>query len=233
MKLCFTTFRKTTFAKDNATLIEWLMADLFTPFSTGFAASATLIIAIGAQNLFVLRQGLRREHVGPIVLFCGCVDALLIIAGVGGVGAILGAAPQFTMLLTLGGSAFLAWHGVTALRRLSVPARIEIGEAHGLTLGRAITSTAGFTFLNPHVYLDTVLLLGMIGAAQPVALRPVFAAGAISASVSWFVALGFGARLLKPVFTRPAAWRVLDAIVGLTMLALAGSLLLRAVHKAG
>jgi L-lysine exporter family protein LysE/ArgO len=100
-----------------------------------------------------------------------------------------------------------------------------------LTLGRAIAGAAGFTFLNPHVYLDTVLLLGTIASAQPATLRPIFAAGAISASFSWFAALGFAARILKPVFMRPAAWRVLDALVGVTMLALAGSLLLRAVHQ--
>ncbi len=209
------------------------MANLLAPFFMGFVSSAALIIAIGAQNLFVLRQGLRREHVVPIVLFCSCADALLIIAGVAGVGALIGAAPHFRMLLTLGGSAFLFWHGVTALRRLSAANRIEIGGANGLTLRRAIALTAGFTFLNPHVYLDTVLLLGTIGSAQPAASRPIFAIGAISASASWFVALGFGARLLKPLFTRPAAWRALDAIVGVTMLALAGSLLLRAFHQIG
>ncbi|GAN79489.1 LysE/ArgO family amino acid transporter [Acidocella aminolytica] len=209
------------------------MANFLTSFLTGFASSAALIIAIGAQNLFVLRQGLRREHVLPIVLFCGCADAILIIAGVGGVGAFVGAAPRFTMLLTLGGCVFLTWHGVTALRRLSVVSKVEIGAGNGLTLRRAIASTAGFTFLNPHVYLDTVLLLGAIGSAQPAALRPAFTAGAISASVSWFTALGFGARILKPVFSRPAAWRALDAIVGLTMLALAGSLLLRVTYQGG
>lgn len=201
-----------------------------TAFVTGFASSAALIVAIGAQNLFVLRQGLRHEHVGAIVLFCGCSDAVLILAGVSGVGAFLGAAPQFTALLTLGGAAFLSWHGVTALRRVMAENAVALGAEERLTLGRAMATTAGFTFLNPHVYLDTVLLLGTIGAAQAAALRPVFAAGAIAASFSWFVVLGFGARVLKPVFLRPASWRVLDALVGATMLALAASLLMRVVH---
>lgn len=201
-----------------------------TAFITGFASSAALIVAIGAQNLFVLRQGLRHEHVGAIVLFCGCSDAVLILAGVSGVGAFLGAAPQFTALLTLGGVVFLTWHGVTALRRVMAENAVALGAEERLTLGRAMATTAGFTFLNPHVYLDTVLLLGTIGAAQAASLRPVFAAGAIAASFSWFVALGFGARVLKPVFLRPASWRVLDALVGATMLALAASLLMRVVN---
>ena len=202
------------------------MVNLLPAFITGFAASAALIVAIGAQNLFVLRQGLRHEHVGPIVLFCGGADAVLIIVGVGGVGAVLGAMPQLTAFLALGGAAFLGWYGLTALRRMAAAASVTLGEAKALTLGRALAATAGFTFLNPHVYLDTVLLLGTLGAAQPAPLRPAFAAGAVTASFLWFAALGFGARLLRPVFTRPAAWRVLDCLVGLTMLALAASLVL-------
>ena len=204
------------------------MANLITAFVTGFISSAALIIAIGAQNLFVLRQGLRHEHVGPIVLFCGCADAVLIVAGVGGVGALIGAAPQFTIVLTLGGAVFLAWHGVGALRRMAKEGAVSMAAGARLTLGRALAMTAGFTFLNPHVYLDTVLLLGTIGAGQPAPLRPIFAAGAMAASFAWFAALGFGARVLKPLFMRPLAWRVLDGLVGVTMLVLAGSLLLRA-----
>ncbi len=209
------------------------MDHLIPAFSTGFATSAVLIIAIGAQNLFVLRQGLRREHVGPIVLFCGSADAVLIIAGVSGVGALAAALPQLTALLALGGAAFLGWYGVVALRRMAAPGAMAVAETGGVTLARALAATAGFTFLNPHVYLDTVLLLGTVGAAQPPPLRPVFVAGAAAASFVWFSALGFGARLLKPVFTRPAAWRVLDLLVGITMLMLAASMLARAVHDAG
>ncbi len=205
------------------------MTNLLPPFITGFASSAALIVAIGAQNLFVLRQGLRREHVGPIVLFCGFADAVLIVAGVSGVGAFLGAAPQFTSLLALGGAAFLASYGLIALRRMLVPAAVTMTENGGLTLRRALAATAGFTFLNPHVYLDTVLLLGTIGSAQPAPLRPVFVLGAVCASFAWFTALGYGARILKPIFARPAAWRVLDALVGITMLALAASLIVRVV----
>jgi L-lysine exporter family protein LysE/ArgO len=180
------------------------MAHLFSPFLTGFAASAALIAAIGAQNLFVLRQGLQSEHISAIVLFCGSADALLIVAGVSGVGAFLAAIPQLTMLLSLGGAVFLGCYGIVALRRSLNGGAALMGETAGVTLGRAIAATASFTFLNPHVYLDTVLLLGTVGAAQPAALRPLFMAGAASASFLWFSALGFGARLLKPVLTRPA-----------------------------
>lgn len=198
-------------------------------YLSGFALSAALIIAIGAQNLFVLRQGLRREHVGAIVLFCAAADSILIAAGVAGVGAFLAALPQLTRALSLGGAAFLGWYGVQALRRMAAPGSVEVAAGGGITLGRALAATAGFTFLNPHVYIDTVLLMGAAGAAQPLVLRPVFVAGAASASFLWFSALGYGARLLIPFFARPAAWRLLDAVVGATMLTLSASLIARAL----
>jgi L-lysine exporter family protein LysE/ArgO len=186
-------------------------------------------MAIGAQNLFVLRQGLKREHVGPIVLFCGCADAILIAAGVGGVGALLGAMPQLTLVLTIGGAAFLAWYGVKAFQRMMTPEVMTVSATGGITLGRALGATAAFTFLNPHVYLDTVLLMGAAGSAHAPALRPVFVAGAATASITWFAALGYGARILTPLFARPSAWKVLDAIVGIVMLTLAASLIGRIV----
>lgn len=198
---------------------------------SGFLLSATLIIAIGAQNLFVLRQGLKREHVGPIVLFCGFADLALISAGVAGVGAFLTAIPQLVMAATLAGATFLGWYGVKALRRMAVPEAMAVGYAPGLTLRRALATTAAFTFLNPHVYLDTVLLMGMIGAARPVAMRPFFVLGAAIASFAWFAALGFGARLLRPIFAKPASWRVLDAGVGMIMLALSASLIYQALAQ--
>ncbi|MEG8222489.1 LysE/ArgO family amino acid transporter [Sphingomonas sp. HH69] len=203
------------------------MTNMFAPFLSGFLLSAALIMAIGAQNLFVLRQGLKREHVGPVVLFCGGADALLIAAGVAGVGAFLAAIPQLTLFLTIGGAAFLGWYGFKALRRMAAPEIMAVDSNGSISLGGAIAATAGFTFLNPHVYLDTVLLMGAAGSAQPAALRPIFVAGAVSASFTWFAALGYGARLLVPLFARPTAWRVLDAIVGITMLSLAASLLMR------
>jgi L-lysine exporter family protein LysE/ArgO len=199
------------------------------PFLAGFALSAALIMAIGAQNLFVLRQGVRREHVGPVVLLCGSADALLIVLGVGGVGAFLAAVPQLTRAMAWGGAAFLGWYALKALRRAAAPDATPAGVPGEATLARALAATAGFTFLNPHVYLDTVLLMGAAGSAQPEAARPLFVAGAVLASFTWFSALGYGARGLAPLFARPAAWRALDALVGVIMLALAASLVLRAV----
>lgn len=200
------------------------MTNILSTFLTGFAMSAALIMAIGAQNMFVLRQGLKREHVGPIVLFCAGADALLIAAGVGGVGALLGAMPQWTMALTIGGALFLGWYAIKAFARMMTPEAMAVTAQGGVSLGRALATTAAFTFLNPHVYLDTVLLMGAAGSAQAPALRPVFVAGAASASILWFVGLGYGARVLTSLFARPAAWRVLDGIVGVTMLTLAVTL---------
>jgi L-lysine exporter family protein LysE/ArgO len=208
------------------------MHSILATFLTGFAISAALIMAIGAQNLFVLRQGLKREHVGPIVLFCGCADALLMAAGVGGVGgvgALLGAVPKLTMALTIGGAAFLACYGIKAFQRMMAPEALSVTAPGRITLGSALGATAAFTFLNPHVYLDTVLLMGAAGSAQQPELRPVFVVGAVTASISWFAALGYGARILTPIFSRPLAWKVLDAIVGVVMLVLAASLVGRIV----
>lgn len=193
-------------------------------FLSGFALSAALIVAIGAQNLFVLRQGLRGEHVGALVLFFGASDAVLIAAGVGGVGAMLQAVPGLTLILALGGAVFLTWYGVAAFGRVASPSTMSASAAERLSLGRALTTGAAFTFLNPHVYLDTVLLMGTAGSTQPAFVRPAFVLGAACASFLWFAALGYGARLLQPIFIRPSAWRVLDAIVGVVMFTLAASL---------
>ena len=204
------------------------MIDFAPPFVSGFALSAALIIAIGAQNLFMLRQGLRSEHVGPLVLLFGTSDAVLIMAGVGGMGSFLSAVPQWTMILTFAGAAFLGWYALAAFRRMALPGVLVVTVAGGVPLGRALATGAAFTFLNPHVYLDTVLVMGTAGSAQPEALRPVFVLGAAIASFAWFAALGYGARLLQPIFSRPAAWRILDAGVGVVMLALAISLVINA-----
>jgi L-lysine exporter family protein LysE/ArgO len=191
-------------------------------FTTGFALSATLIIAIGAQNAFVLRQGIRREHVAAIVVFCALADLLLIGAGVAGLAGVLGDSPALVALLTTAGSAFLVWYGVRALRRAVLPQSLQAAAGtEPLSLGNAMAQAAGFTLLNPHVYLDTVLLMGSIGTRQPPDMRVWFVGGAACASGVWFTALGFGARLLAPIFARPRAWQVLDTLVGLTMLALA------------
>ena len=192
--------------------------------ATGAALGLTLIVAIGAQNAFVLRQGLRREHVGAIVAFCALADALLMVAGVAGLAQLLGARPGLAWALTAGGAVFLAVYGLRALQRAARPAALRAAEGNvAMTLPQALTQTAAFTLLNPHVYLDTVVLVGTVGAQQGAA-RWWFAAGAAGASVVWFTSLGYGARLLAPVFARPRSWQVLDALIGVTMLLLSGLL---------
>jgi L-lysine exporter family protein LysE/ArgO len=187
-------------------------------FAQGLFLGLGLIVAIGAQNAFVLRQGLRREHVGSVVAFCAVADALLITAGVFGMAQALGDRPMLARGLALGGAAFLAVYGWRALQRARQISALDV-TASGQTLSRvaALAQAAAFTLLNPHVYLDTVLLVGSIGAQQPASLQGWFAAGASTASLLWFSALGFGARWLAPWFARPRAWQVLDGLIGLTM----------------
>jgi L-lysine exporter family protein LysE/ArgO len=202
----------------------------FGTFSQGMALGLGLIVAIGSQNAFVLRQGLRREHVGSVVLFCAVADALLIAAGVWGMAQALGESPQLARALALAGAAFLALYGWRALRRARQSHQLQ--AAGGMaSLGRsaALAQAAAFTLLNPHVYLDTVLLVGSIGAQQPAPLQAWFIAGAGSASALWFSALGFGARWLAPLFARPVAWRLLDALIGVTMFVLAAMLVRHAL----
>ena len=192
---------------------------------TGFALGAALIIAIGAQNAFVLRQGLKREHVGLVVAFCAAADALLMSAGVLGAGQALASLPQLGRLLAAFGALFLGAYGLRALARAWRPASLNAARDAGPTSrGAALAQAAAFTLLNPHVYLDTVLLVGAVGAQQAAPVRPAFLLGACAASVLWFTALGYGARWLTPWFARPAAWRWLDVAIGVTMLALAGLL---------
>jgi L-lysine exporter family protein LysE/ArgO len=197
-------------------------------FTTGFALSATLIIAIGAQNAFVLRQGLRREHVLIIVAFCALADFFLIGAGVAGLAQVLGQAPNLTLALTTGGTLFLAIYGMRALIRARRASSLDVtASTNKISVRSAVAQAAAFTFLNPHVYLDTVLLMGSIGARQSPDARLWFVGGAAAASGAWFTTLGFGARLLRPVFRTPRAWQVLDTVVGVTMLALAASLVFK------
>jgi L-lysine exporter family protein LysE/ArgO len=194
-------------------------------FLQGLALSLGLIVAIGAQNAFVLRQGLRREHVASVVLFCALSDALLIAAGVLGMAQALGERPMVAQALALAGAVFLAVYGWQALRRaLQQNGLLANEEGDGLTWAAAMAQAAAFTLLNPQVYVDTVLLVGSIGAQQPEGLQPWFVAGASSASLLWFCALGFGARWLAPLFAQPRAWQVLDILIGLTMWLLSGML---------
>jgi L-lysine exporter family protein LysE/ArgO len=200
-------------------------------FAQGLFLSLGLIVAIGAQNAFVLRQGLRREHVGSVVAFCAVADAVLITAGVFGMAQALGDRPMLALGLALGGAAFLAVYGWRALQRARQISSLDVTSVgQGLSRGAALAQAAGFTLLNPHVYLDTVLLVGSIGAQQPPPLQAWFAIGASTASLLWFSALGFGARWLAPWFARPRAWQVLDALIGLTMWVLSALLVRHVVN---
>jgi len=200
---------------------------MLTMFMKGFGLGAGLIVAIGAQNAHVLRSGLKRSHVGLTVAICIVCDVALIAAGIAGMGALIRQSPLLLGLARWGGAVFLAWYGVRALRAALRGQSLELGAAAVPPTARAAATTAfALTLLNPHVYLDTVVLLGAIGGQQPTPLRPLFAAGAMSASALWFLLLGYGARLLAPWFARPVAWRQLDGMIAAVMFALALSLAL-------
>lgn len=192
----------------------------------GFLLGASLIVAIGAQNAFVLRQGLRRTFVLSVCMACALSDAVLIMLGVGGLGRLISRSPDLIRWVSLGGAAFLFAYGLVAFRR-AWRAGSSLSEAPDESAGWFATLAAclAFTFLNPHVYLDTLVLVGSLSARHQGSARAAFAIGATLASFAWFFSLGYGARLLSPVFARPNAWRVLDCGIGLTMWALGFALL--------
>ena len=189
-------------------------------YLSGFLLGLSLIIAIGSQNAFVLKQGLKREHIFFVCLFCAVSDALLISAGVGGFGAVTARYPHVIDIAKIAGILFLLGYGLQSLYA-------SVRVSHALTvegqvvssLKKALLLCFGFTWLNPHVYLDTLVLVGMVSTGA--ASKLTFAIGAISASFFFFFALGYGARLLRPLFEKPKAWNILDALVGLLMLYLA------------
>lgn len=199
---------------------------MFEASLTGFLLSATLIVAIGAQNAFVLRQGLRREQVGVVVLLCAGIDLALITIGVSGVAAAAALHPGLLQAVTWFGAAFLIVYGFRAARRAFASDAVQVTSGGTARPARQVAAeTLAVTLLNPHVYLDTMLLVGAVGAQQ--ASRASFVGGAALASTGWFCLLGYGARVLTPLFARPAVWRVLEALVALTMWAIALTLLLR------
>ncbi|WP_111561088.1 LysE/ArgO family amino acid transporter [Rhizobium sp.] len=191
---------------------------------SGLFLGASLIIAIGAQNAFILRQGLLRSHVFVLCLICALSDALLIAAGVAGLGTLVSQSPTLIIAVSLGGMLFLGTYSFMAFRRALQPGAIEAGTPEPLGLKAAVATCLAFTFLNPHVYLDTVVLLGSLSAAYHGVDRLAYGLGAAAASFIWFFGLGYGARLLQPVFAKPAAWRVLDVLIGIVMALLAISL---------
>ncbi|SDS60537.1 L-lysine exporter family protein LysE/ArgO [Friedmanniella luteola] len=201
---------------------------MLTAALAGFLTGFSLIVAIGAQNAFVLRQGLRRRHVGLVVAVCAVSDLVLILAGVAGVGTLVERAPLVLVVVRWLGAAFLLGYGLLAARRAVRGGRLEAAADRPLSASAVLGAALAFTWLNPHVYLDTVLLVGSIASTHGLPGRWWFAAGAGVASLAWFTALGYGARVLTPVFRRRNAWRVLDAGIAVVMLALAVSLLVGA-----
>ena len=191
---------------------------------TGFATGLGLIIAIGAQNAFVLRQGLRREYVFPIVLFAALSDALLIIVGIAGLGALIQGFPLALEVIRYAGAAYLMWFGISAVRRAIKPATLEAASEGKGTLVGALASIAALTYLNPHVYLDTVILLGGV-ANQFSDDRWVFGIGAATASFVWFFSLGYFAKFLSRFVSSPKFWRVLDSFIAVVMFTIAVLLL--------
>jgi L-lysine exporter family protein LysE/ArgO len=186
----------------------------------GFLLGLGLIVAIGAQNAFVLERGLVRNHVFVVCLVCAVSDALLIAAGVAGLGTLISSRPTLILVVTIGGAIFLGTYALVALRRALRPAGMDVRGGRIMPLWPAVLTVLGLTFLNPHVYLDTVILLGSVANQQGDSERWWFAGGAMLGSVLWFGALGFGARLLRPLFARPVSWRVLDGLIAVVMLSL-------------
>ncbi|OOC53661.1 MULTISPECIES: LysE/ArgO family amino acid transporter [Nocardiopsis] len=197
----------------NATLLPALL---------GLGTGLALIVAIGAQNAYVLRLGIegRTGTVLPAVLVCALSDAVLIVCGVLGVGAVVEAAPAAVVVVRLLGAGFLVVYGLSAARRVLRPGALVVGGGIGDGRGAAVTTALVLTWLNPHVYLDTVVFLGSLANQQDGGARWWWAAGAVTGSFVWFFGLGFGARLLRPLFARPGAWRVLDAVIAAVMLTL-------------
>lgn len=200
---------------------------MITAALAGLGLGFSLIVAIGAQNAFVLRQGLLRQHVLVVVAICALSDIVLIALGIAGAGAVFTAVPWLVEVVRWAGAAFLFVYGLLAARRAWKPKALEAADptkAPSSVLAVAGTVLA-LTWLNPHVYLDTLVLLGSVGSTHGDG-RWAFGAGAAVASILWFTLLGFGARLLAPVFARPIAWRVLDGIIAVVMITLAVLLLL-------
>lgn len=195
-------------------------------FLKGLGIGASLIIAIGAQNAFVLRQGLLRQYVFTCALICTLCDMVLIYCGVAGMGLLISSNPQLLTVAKWGGAAFLFAYGARSAWAAFKSGGMAVNGQALPSHAAIVVSAFSFSLLNPHVYLDTVVLLGAVGGQQVGAARTAFTVGAMTASTLWFFSLGYGARLLAPLFARPLAWRVLDGLIALVMWAIAASLLL-------
>jgi L-lysine exporter family protein LysE/ArgO len=202
------------------------MENFYLPLLKGFFTGAGLIIAIGAQNAFVLKQGLKKNHVFATALFCSVADALLIGLGVGGLGEVLTSSPTLLFVAKWGGAAFLFWYGFRAFRSIFRKESLQAQNVH-----EPSSHSLKKLLLNPHVYLDTVVLLGSIGSQFEASMRPFFAIGAIIASFIWFFTLCYGSRLLAPLLKNQNSWKVIDFFVGCVMWWIAISLLLSHTPK--
>ncbi|WP_433663089.1 LysE/ArgO family amino acid transporter [Nocardia sp. CA-128927] len=194
---------------------------------SGLGFGLSLIVAIGAQNAFVLRQGVRGQHIFAVVAVCALSDIVLIAAGVGGFGVVVQSVPAVVTVVRYAGAAFLLGYAVLAARRAFASSALIVGSA-GTTvaLGATVATSLALTWLNPHVYLDTLVLLGSLASTYATPDRWFLGAGAMLGSVVWFTALGYGARRLGPLFARPVAWRVLDSAIAVVMTLLGLGLLL-------
>ncbi|MFV0438519.1 MAG: LysE/ArgO family amino acid transporter [Desulfopila sp.] len=197
---------------------------MLTPFLQGLGTGGGLIAAIGAQNAFVLSQGVRKNHHVVIALICIVCDAVFITAGVGGLGAAVSVNPHLSRLMAWGGAGFLFFHGLRALRSAVRGAGMAVDDQALLTLKTAVLATLAVTLLNPHFYLDTVILLGSVSSQFAGEGRIYFWVGALSASTIWFIALSLGGQLLAPLFSKPVSWRILDSMVWVTMWTIAAML---------
>lgn len=208
-------------------MVEWSLA----PLVQGFGVSAALIIAIGAQNAFVLQQGLRRSHVFVSALTCALCDAVLISLGVGGFGSLIASTPWLTLLATWGGALFLLVYGWRSFRSaLRSNTLIVQGDLARLSLRATVLGLLAVSLLNPHALLDTLVLIGSVGGQYPAQQRAAFALGAMLASLTWFFSLAYGAARLAPLFQKPLAWRILDLAVGCLMWSIAASLIRTGLH---
>lgn len=201
-----------------------MTSSLAVVYFTGFATAMTLIAAIGAQNAFVLRQGIRGEHVLPVVAVCAVSDLLLIVAGIAGFGALIASHPSIITVARYGGAAFLLGYGLLAARRALRPGVLTPSETAPARLTGVLLTCLALTFLNPHVYLDTVILLGALANDHQDG-RWIFGVGAATASAVWFTSLGFGARKLSGLFAKPMTWRILDGAIAAMMFGLVAILM--------
>jgi L-lysine exporter family protein LysE/ArgO len=203
------------------------MGNILLAVVSGFGACMSLIVSIGAQNAFVLRQGLRRHAVPAVVAVCIASDVVLIVVGVAGFGSAIRAVPAGLLAVGLVGGGFLLWQGFLAARRAFRPSTLEVDNVAVGSPRRAVLTCLSVTWLNPQAYLETVVVIGSLAAGHG-PLRWEFGLGAVLASICWFFGLGFGARLLRGLFARPVSWRILDGLIAATMATLGVTLLTNA-----